>query len=177
LQIYYKIFLEKKENEVGAIMGNGAVVGNFSKEYAQPIKVDHVRGANMSFRKEVLKQIGYFDSRFDLHHGTLFETDACFRAKKMGFDIWYDPRAIVYHYIKSDGSDAISIAHNDLLFYLKNIRTPGYEHNDIAFTLRFFSQLMFNVSLTIKRKDSGLLLKNLFEIPQTIGRSLVASCT
>lgn len=174
--IYNVVFLENKMNEVGVITKSGAVIGNFSQERKRPIKVDHLRGVNMSFRKDVLKKIGYFDTRFDLRHATLFETDACFRAKRAGFEIWYDPRAIVWHSIRSEGSDAISLAHNELLFYLKNIRNTSNDCSDVAFVLSFLSQLIYNIFTHAKRED-GLshLFKNLFEIPPTIARSFVVS--
>jgi GT2 family glycosyltransferase len=176
LNTYNIVFLENRIDEVGVIMRNGAAVGNFSKEIKRPVKVNHIRGANMSFRKDMLKKIGYFDTRFDLGHATLFETDACLRAGKAGFEIWYNPHAIVWHSIRSEGSDAISLAHNDLLFYLKNIRNVNSDRSDVAFVLRFLSQLIYDIFIHEKREDGLMhLLKNLFEIPPTIARSFVVS--
>ena len=175
--VYSIIFLENRIHDIGVITENGGTIGNFSKKLIQDVTVDHIRGVNMSFRKDVIKKIGFFDSRFDLYHATLFETDACFRVSVAGYDIWYTPKAVVWHCIRSGGSDIRSLAHNDLLFYIKNIR-KNRNYIDIAFLLRYLSQLTFNIFANINQEDQILsYIKKLADIPPIIARSFVASNT
>ncbi len=100
-------------NEVGAV---GEVVKN--KDDAQPclvttkigktgkfsgwqivrdtMEVDHLRGANMSFSRRAIAKTGLFDRNFG-GDGYLFESDYCLRAKRRGFRILFNPRAVVFH--------------------------------------------------------------------------------
>ena len=55
-------------------------------------------GNNMSFRKAIFKEIGYFDENFGM--GTPYPTediDMFYRILKKGYEIFYNPYAIVYH--------------------------------------------------------------------------------
>lgn len=60
-------------------------------------EADHLRGCNMSFRRDVLEKNGGFDSNLK-GDGFRFEMDVSFRAKRMGYRIIYDPKIIVHHY-------------------------------------------------------------------------------
>lgn len=50
-------------------------------------------GTAMLIRNEVVKKIGAFDNWFLCY----FDADYCLRAKKVGYDTWYEPTAICYH--------------------------------------------------------------------------------
>lgn len=50
-------------------------------------------GTAMLIRNEVLKKIGGFDNWFLCY----FDADYCLRAKKAGYDTWYEPKAVCYH--------------------------------------------------------------------------------
>lgn len=52
---------------------------------------------NLAFRKEILNQIGGFDDWFI----TAEDIDLNFRAVKKGYKLTYNPKAIVYHRLKS----------------------------------------------------------------------------
>ncbi|MCA3359698.1 MAG: glycosyltransferase [Roseomonas sp.] len=51
-------------------------------------------GTNSSFRRDVLREIGGFDNVFAY---LLDETDVCLRIIDAGYEIRYEPRALVYH--------------------------------------------------------------------------------
>lgn len=55
---------------------------------------DWVSGCNLLVRKTVLDKIGLFDDRFYFYFEDL---DLCLRAKKAGFQVFYHPRAVLYH--------------------------------------------------------------------------------
>lgn len=50
-------------------------------------------GTVMLFKNSVIKKIGGMDDWFMCY----FDPDYCLRAKKAGFDTWYEPSAIAYH--------------------------------------------------------------------------------
>jgi GT2 family glycosyltransferase len=64
---------------------------------AKEIEVDHLIGCNMSFRQEVLEQVGGFDSNYTLTN-YCEETDLCMRVKKAGWRIMYIPTMAVMHF-------------------------------------------------------------------------------
>lgn len=51
-------------------------------------------GGASIYRKSVFEQIGYFD---ELHFSYLEDVDVCYRARIMGYQNRYTPKAIVYH--------------------------------------------------------------------------------
>jgi GT2 family glycosyltransferase len=61
------------------------------------VDVDHLISCNISFRRDVLEQIGGFDLNYTIT--SLFEeTDICIRVKKAGWRIVYEPAMAVMHY-------------------------------------------------------------------------------
>jgi GT2 family glycosyltransferase len=60
-------------------------------------------GANMAFRKSVFDIIGYFDERLGAGaSGCSEDSELWFRILMNGFNIHYNPRAIVYHEHRKD---------------------------------------------------------------------------
>jgi len=60
---------------------------------AQP--VDQVAGSFFLMRRKVIDEIGLFDENFFIWFE---EVDYCLRAKKAGWQIWYNPEAEIIHY-------------------------------------------------------------------------------
>jgi glycosyltransferase involved in cell wall biosynthesis len=55
-------------------------------------------GANMAFRKDIFKEIGYFDERLDVGAaGCSGDSELWYRMLACGFTIRYNPTAVVYH--------------------------------------------------------------------------------
>jgi len=78
---------------VGRITWYGRIIGNHHQPgFDEPAEVDHLKGANMSFRREVVS--GFDTSIVGAH---LTDTDASLSAGRHGRLI-YDPRASVHHY-------------------------------------------------------------------------------
>ena len=60
-----------------------------------------VAGSCMLIRRDVIKQIGYLDERFFAYQE---DADLCFRAREVGWKIYYYPDAQIIHYGGKGGS-------------------------------------------------------------------------
>lgn len=60
----------------------------------RPVMVDQPMASAFLVRKSVLEQIGLFDEQFPLFFN---DVDLCFRIRRAGWEIWYDPRVSVVH--------------------------------------------------------------------------------
>ena len=84
-------------NKIGQLSSNGAVLGYFAADPGRVIEVDHTIGANMSFRREVLAQLGGFRESYPGISGLREDTDICLRVKRLGYRILFNPAALVDH--------------------------------------------------------------------------------
>lgn len=66
--------------------------------YTQPIEVETARGANMSFRRDILVQLGGFDEHY-IGVANCEDTDMCMRLRANGRTIMFEPAAHVVHYV------------------------------------------------------------------------------
>lgn len=82
--------------DIGRLTSDGLLTGFFAADPGHTIEVDHLLGANMSFRGDVLARIGGLREGFP---GTCLreETDICLRVSRLGFRVLFNPRAIVDH--------------------------------------------------------------------------------
>jgi GT2 family glycosyltransferase len=88
--------LEEGVDSIGLLRPDGTLTGNFAADSGHPVPVDHLLGANMTFRRSVLDQIGGIRDGYD---GTCIreETDLCLRVAHAGFRLVYTPDAVVEH--------------------------------------------------------------------------------
>lgn len=83
---------------VGRVFPDGRVIDNFVLELNEAIKVDRLKGCNMSFRKQVFQRVGLFDNRYDATaHSTFEDVDFCTRVKKNGYRLLFNSQAVVDH--------------------------------------------------------------------------------
>jgi GT2 family glycosyltransferase len=82
---------------VGRLNDDGSLTGNFAAVADAPIAVDHGIGANMSFRRRVLDDLGGF--RVDMlgSGGVREDTDMFLRVRATGGAILFVPDAVVDH--------------------------------------------------------------------------------
>ncbi len=81
---------------VGKLTWWGQVIGNHHcAATEQPVDVDHLKGANMSFRRALLAG---FDENLAGGSACLNDTEASLQVTGQGFRLVYDPRAVVDHY-------------------------------------------------------------------------------
>ncbi len=85
-------------DEIGKVMPNGRITGFFAADPGGYVEVDHMLGANMSFRRDVMAQLGGF--RDDTPGGSSIvceETEMCLRVKQVGYRILFNPKSVVDH--------------------------------------------------------------------------------
>lgn len=106
---------------------------------------DWVRGAVMLIKTNLFKEIGGFDEQFFLY---LEDTDLCFRLRKMGYEIAYNPEAIFYHKLGSSTKKKefqTRLIHNvSMYYYLKK----NFNYNPLLLSLLLLS-LFLRISFLI----------------------------
>jgi len=132
-----------------------------SENYSKPNPVFSMKGACMLFRSSVLKSIGGFDKKFFAYFE---ETDLCIRTLLAGYEIWYEPKAVIYH--KGGGTSqniqpSFILMHaykNRLYAYLKNFELstlfrilPIHISFMFIVSLAYFAQLKFGQSFAVVR--------------------------
>jgi GT2 family glycosyltransferase len=104
---------------------SGRVLRNFNAALSQYTYA--ALGANMSFLKEAIDKTGFFDAGF-IGSSQLEETDYCYRLRKSGYEILYEPEALVKHLLIQTGGCRLNEPfqeiyyrfYNTVLFYAKN---------------------------------------------------------
>jgi GT2 family glycosyltransferase len=83
-------------DRIGRLLANGTLTGNFAADPGRVIEVDHLIGCNMSWRRTVLIELGGLR---DDYPGTEVreETDIALRVRKLGYQLVFQPRAVVTH--------------------------------------------------------------------------------
>lgn len=87
--------VEPKHRNVGRVGLLGGVSGGFSSTIRQ--EVDTVVGCNMCWRRDVYLSLGGVDEQFT-GNALREETDLSLRAKKLGYKIIFEPKAVVEHH-------------------------------------------------------------------------------
>lgn len=92
-----------------------------------PVDIDSAQGVNMSFRREVLEEIGGFDTRYG---GTFFyeETDTCLRVRKLGYKMRYTPDAVLTHLGVPAGGCRIEDIEKQVYWYGHNFSLLFLKH-------------------------------------------------
>ena len=84
-------------HDIGQLKPNGYLSGFFAADPGKPIEVDHIMGCNMSFRREVIAQLGGFREDYPGISGVREDSDMCLRVKTLGYKILFSPAACVDH--------------------------------------------------------------------------------
>jgi GT2 family glycosyltransferase len=74
-----------------------------SGRFANPLRTDYVWGHGMMIRASALERAGLFDPDFFMYYEDL---DLCRRIEAAGFEIWVEPRAVMWH-DSPDGARAV----------------------------------------------------------------------
>jgi GT2 family glycosyltransferase len=116
----------KFPEHVGRIGGLGPRHETFVSSERQYVQTGG--GGNMSFRRSVFDKVGGFDTNY-IQNAHRFESDFCFRLRKLGYLIVYDPEAVIKHLEfksggirswKKEANLSSSFFRNEMLFYFKN---------------------------------------------------------
>jgi GT2 family glycosyltransferase len=62
--------------------------------YEKERELDWITGAFFMIRKKVIDEVGGFDKDYFMYTE---ETDLCFRVKKLGWKVWYEPKWSMVH--------------------------------------------------------------------------------
>lgn len=103
--------------------------------YKRKKELDWVTGAFMLIRRQVIKDIGYFDEDFFMYTE---EVDYCFRAKKSGWKIYYLPKFSIVHLGGASGREwghVILEFEGVKLFYKKHY--PAWQYPILRILLKF----------------------------------------
>lgn len=85
-------------DDVGKIHSDGRLAGNFAAAVPNVIDIDHMIGANSSWRADVLRSLGgHFDKVPPGPFGLLEETEVCLRARKLGMKLVFAPEMTADH--------------------------------------------------------------------------------
>lgn len=127
----------------------------FQLEKEGPIA--RVGGANMSFRKKALTEIGGFDEKIQ---GVAWgeETDVSFRLRAKGHTIWFNPRAELTHFSAPEGGtrqEARDISLNPTLY--QNQAYLFFKHLKKRQLLNYF--LLSYRYFVLRKPVGGKLLK------------------
>lgn len=81
---------------IGRLLPNGDLTGFFAADPGRPVDVDHLLGANQSYRRSTLLEIGGIRGNYP---GTCLreESDTCLRLRHAGHRLIYDPSVLVRH--------------------------------------------------------------------------------
>ncbi len=84
-------------NQIGKLLPNGELTGNFAANPGRDVQVDHMIGCNMSFRHSVLEELGGLREHLQGITGTREDSDAGLRVGAAGYKLVYAHRAVVDH--------------------------------------------------------------------------------
>jgi GT2 family glycosyltransferase len=79
------------------------------------MQVDCIYGAAMLIRNSVLQQVGGFDEGYFYEYE---DYDLCFRCKQAGYEVWYEPAAVVTHFYEREER---GVFHPQLRNHLRSI--------------------------------------------------------
>lgn len=112
----------------------GSQTANFNG--LERVEIDFAQGANMSFLRTALLEVGGFDQEFD-GNGYFFETDGCLRVLAAGYRMVFDPRAELVHLMAGAGGARIKDKSRHTYYFVKNgIRL--YKKHSPALGLPFY---------------------------------------
>ena len=131
--------IEPGNRRVGRVGWLGGVSGGFSSTIRQ--EVDTVIGCNMCWRKDVYLKLGGVDEQFT-GNALREETDLSLRAKKAGYKIIFEPKAVVDHHRAETGGARKS--EGRLQWYF------DFFSNETYFFLKHFNKLLLPLFLFTK---------------------------
>lgn len=85
------------------------------ENYDAPFEVDYVQGSALMIRKDILDQVGFFDTQYFMYFE---ETDLCYRIKESGERIHYFPYAQITHF---GGNEFGHFTEKRLLYYHESL--------------------------------------------------------
>ena len=146
--------------QINPYTARNSTVGQFEKDEGQHNiagSTPYAHGAAMMMKREVIEKVGLMPEFFFLYYE---ELDWCEQIKKAGYQIYYQPKAVVYH------KESISVGKLSALktYYLTRNRILFMRRNAKSINLMIFT--VFLIFFTIPKNLIAYLLK--FEITHAI---------
>ncbi len=133
-------------------------------QYNQSKKVDYVEGSCLLVKKELIKEIGCFDSDYFTYWE---EVDWCIRGAKANYLSFYSPNAKIWHKTRASDIGANSIYYmikNRFLFIKKNKNDVGIASSLIYFFGYYFWIIFGSVLIIHKSHEKcSTLIKGTFD--------------
>lgn len=147
------------KNKTGSIYKDGTVISNFTPKKKKIEYVDCLPGANMSFRKKNLLDVGGFDTFFDRGDAFREETDLSLRIGRYG-SLIFNPKALVYHFEESEGRENKKESYyyrnlNNTYFFIKNI----YNGGKIQWAMYIIKNFISSIFLSFLEKSPHPILQ------------------
>jgi GT2 family glycosyltransferase len=122
----------------------------------QPISGDilqFAQGGNMSFYRNLIKKVGYFDPGF-IGNAVREETDFCFRLRRLGYKIIYCPEAKLIHFRVNHGGCRSSDPLQGLYERLYNVMRFAQKHTpqDIPLVLITHILIAFKMAFLLNKQ-------------------------
>jgi len=114
-------------------------------------ELDWVQGCALMARKEVLEKISGFDDSFFMYAE---EIELCLRTKKVGWQVWFTPKAQIVHLGKGKTERPILGEYKSLLYFFKK-HFPFWHFSVLKLLLRLGAVLRI-VFFGIIKKDEKL---------------------
>jgi GT2 family glycosyltransferase len=135
--------------DIGRVLEDGAIVGNFDIDCGAPVEVDHVYGFCYVFTREAVRRAGLNDQTLlaqPYSSGNRIETDHCLSIREHGLKVVYNPRMVAVHLAKPrpDMSEVslrwhLNSIRNTIYLYLKHYGPFGRQA--AALRLTFFQHV------------------------------------
>lgn len=145
-KIYYDYFLEGEPMRVSHWFRSGAfALGSNYKtclKYKNSFEVDDLQACNWAAKRNLMEKIGGYDPTY-LGIGEYHEPDAAQKIMDLGYKLYFNPKAIVYHKPSKEGffkerPNAFGRALNFVNFYFRHIKPDTLDKK-----IRFASYLVF----------------------------------
>lgn len=160
----WNIFIER--TNLKKFFKQTKLVDDMTWDHASVRNCDWVPGCYALIRKEVIDQVGLFDSRYFLYYE---EVDHCFAAKRAGWEVVYFPDTAVVHIGGESAKQEAAISsksrqieslqiESELLFFRKNHGLAGVLAH---LFLNGLADLILFVKAAIKLKAPSDMLFNL----------------
>lgn len=149
---------------LGTIGPNGEVIGNFQAQATMVLEVDHMLGANCSWKTSVLRGLGgHYDGYNPGPACLMEETEVCLRARDHGLRIGFCPTMLAFH----EGApqpNSFRFSPKYHYFHMRNqvfmlFRTNKYRYR----VYRLFPVTIKNRIISIVRSIGGHLIKGTCE--------------
>jgi GT2 family glycosyltransferase len=114
-------------DKVGKVLSSGVLYAGFDSDPGKMLYVDHIMGCNMSFRREVIAQLGGFREDYPGISGICEDSDMSLRVRKAGWKIAFVPDAVVDHVAapqvrgrRFDARYSFYSGHNSVILLIRN---------------------------------------------------------